>query len=254
MFFDSHTHLHYENFNEDREEMIRRAEAAGVRYFLNVGTDLESSRASLKLAEAHPNIWGAAGIHPNDSANACEADFEEIEKLLAHPRMVAVGEVGLDFYRDHASPEVQKKVFDRFIEMAGRLGKPLVIHCRDAYEAMDDILKSSGGRERFGVMHCFSSDRPVMEKFLDLGFYISFAGPLSYKKNEALREACRACPLDRLLIETDAPFLPPQTLRGKRNESAFMMETAQVMAELHGLPLERLAEQTTQNAKRLFRL
>jgi TatD DNase family protein len=254
MFFDTHAHLHYADFEPDRLEMIRRAESAGVKFFLNVGTDLASSQASLALAETQANIWAAAGIHPHDAVKATEADFSAIESLMAHPRMVALGEVGLDFYRDHSPVPIQRDVFRRFVEMALRVNKPLVIHCRDAYEALMEMLRDIQPTGYQGVIHCFSSDKMIMESLLNLGFYISFAGPLSYKKNDVLREACAACPQDRLLLETDAPFLPPQTLRGKRNESAYMLETAAVMAELHGLSLEKLAELTTANACRRFRL
>jgi len=254
MFFDTHAHLHYADFEPDRDAMIQRAEIAGVSFFLNVGTDLASSQASLALAECHSNIWAAAGIHPHDAVKATEADFAAIESLMTHPRMVAVGEVGLDFYRDHSPVPIQRDVFRRFVEMALRVNKPLVIHCRDAYDALIEMLRDVQPTGYQGVIHCFSSDKQIMETLLSLGFYISFAGPLSYKKNDVLREACAACPQDRLLLETDAPFLPPQTLRGKRNESAYMLETAAVMAELHGLSLEKLAELTTANARRLFRL
>ncbi len=254
MFFDTHAHLHYGNFDPDREEMIQRAEAAGVSYFLNVGTDLVSTRASLQLAETHANIWAAGGIHPNDAAKAVETDFSALEELMGHPRMVAVGEVGLDFYREHSPLSIQRDVFRRFIDLALRVSKPLVIHCRDAYGAVEEMLKTIQPDGYRGVMHCFSSDQADMQKFLDLGFHISFAGPLSYKKNEGLRAACAACPKDRLLLETDAPFLPPQTVRGQRNESAYMLETAAVMAGLHGLTLSELAGLTTANARQLFGL
>jgi len=254
MFFDTHAHLHYVDFEQDREAMIQRAESAGVKYFLNVGTDLASSRASLALAESHSNIWAAAGIHPHDAVKATEEDFAAIESLMGHERMAAVGEVGLDFFRDHSPADVQKDVFRRFVEMSLRVRKPLIIHCRDAYDALIEILREIQPSRYAGVIHCFSSDKQVMDKLLELGFYISFAGPLSYKKNDVLREACLACPRDRLLLETDAPFLPPQSLRGKRNESAYMLETASVMAELHGLDLAALADLTTCNARRLFRL
>lgn len=254
MFFDTHAHLHYADFEQDREAMIQRAQEAGVTFFLNVGTDLLSSEASLALAESHSNIWAAAGIHPHDAVKAKESDFTAIEKLLGHSRVVALGEVGLDFYRDHSPVPIQRDVFRRFVEMALRVNKPLVIHCRDAYEALIELLVDIQPIGFQGVIHCFSSNKQVMENLLRLGFYISFAGPLSYKKNDELREACAACPQDRLLIETDAPFLPPQSLRGKRNESAYMLETAKVMADLHGLSLDALAQLTTANARRLLRL
>ena len=219
MFFDTHAHLHYMDFEQDRDAMILRAESAGVNFFLNVGTDLASSQASLALAESHSNIWAAAGIHPHEAVKATEADFTAIEGLMAHPRMVALGEVGLDFYRDHSPVPIQRDVFRRFVEMALRVNKPLVIHCRDAYDALIEMLRDIQPSGYLGVIHCFSSDKQVMETLLSLGFYISFAGPLSYKKNDVLREACAACPQDRLLIETDARVSRSSTTRDLNSES-----------------------------------
>ena len=166
--------------------------------------------------------------------------------------MVAIGEVGLDFYRDHSPQAVQRVVFERFVRLALDTGKPLIVHCREAYAALIEMLQGIQPGNYRGVMHCYSADRETLLRLVDLGFHISFAGPLTYKKNEALRDACVACPPERLLLETDAPFLPPQTMRGKRNEPAFMIETATLMADLHRLSLDALAYVTTNNAHRLF--
>lgn len=253
-FVDTHIHLHFPEYESDLGEVMIRAREAGVDTFLNVGTDVESSRRSLELADAHSNIFASAGLHPHDAKNGNPEAYAEFEKLLTHPRMVAVGEVGLDFFRDHSPQDKQREVLREFIRMARRLNKPLIVHCRDAYEALVSLLEEEGGAPYQGVIHCFSSDVFWMRKLVELGFYISFAGPLTYKKNDTLREACAACPVDRILLETDAPFLPPQSIRGKRNEPCYLMETARVAAEVQGVSLDSMEVRTTLNARRLFRL
>ncbi len=253
-FVDTHVHFHFPDYDSDRNEVIDQAREAGVEEFINVGTDVESSEDSLDLAQSYDYIYASAGIHPHDAKKADDQAFKKLEVLLQNERMVAIGEVGLDFYRDLSPRDVQIKVLKQFLDVQRKIRKPLILHCRDAYEEMITLLKAEAKPPVQGVMHCFSSDRNTLKKFVDLGLYISFAGPLTYKKNESLRDACKVCPLDRLLLETDAPFLPPQTMRGKRNESRFIIETAEVAAGLHGLSLADLGERTTQNAKALFRL
>ena len=252
-FFDTHAHLHFEDYDQDRDTVIARLRESGIESFINVGTTVESSRKSLEYAEKYDFVYASAGIHPNECKDTTPAELQEITELLNHPRMVGIGEIGLDYYRDHAPKERQKEVLDYFLKLHQKIEKPLIIHCREAYDDLAGILKSMSKTWR-GVMHCFSSDTAAMEKFLGLGFYISFAGPLTYKKDDTLREACKNCPPDRLLLETDAPFLPPQSMRGKRNEPALMIETARTAAELHGLSLEDLGRKTTANARALFRL
>ncbi len=254
MFFDTHLHLHFPEFAADRDETLERARREGISAFLNVGTDVTSSRESIRLAEAHSDLWAACGIHPNDAKTATPEAMREIESMLTHPRVVAVGEVGLDFYREHSPRDVQRVVFCQFLEMAQRQVKPVLIHCRDAYEELIRMLEEAQPLKASGIIHCFSADRPVLERLVKLGFYISFAGPLTYKKNDVLREACLACPRERLLLETDAPFLPPQTMRGKRNEPVCMLETARVMGELHKLSLQELAKITSTNARTVLEL
>ena len=253
MFVDTHVHLHFSEYEADRDEVIRRAEAAGVGFFINVGTNLESSRQALTVAESRKNIFATAGIHPHDAKDSDEKAVKEMEELFKNPKMAAIGEVGLDFFRDHSPRQKQEEIFRSFLDLHRILSKPLVIHCRDAYERMLEMLREELKPPVLGVMHCFSSDKITMKRFLDLGLFISFAGPLTYKKNDALREACKACPLDRLLLETDAPFLPPQTRRGQRNEPAWLLETAQTAAGLHGIPVEELGEKTSANAKAVFK-
>ncbi|MSR76754.1 MAG: TatD family deoxyribonuclease [Candidatus Omnitrophica bacterium] len=251
---DTHVHFHFPDYDSDRDEVIHHAQEAGVRYFVNVGTNLETSEKSLELAKRRPEFFATAGVHPHDAKDASEDELKAIRKLIDEKRMVAIGEVGLDFFRNLSPEDIQIKIFERFLQMHVDTGKPLVIHCRDAYAKMAEVLKHFRQGAFQGVMHCFSSDKETMFRFLDLGFHISFAGPLTYKKNDVLREACRTCPKESLLLETDAPFLPPESFRGKRNESSYLVHTAEMAAKTRVVPLEELCEQTTRNAIRLFGL
>ena len=253
-FFDTHAHYYFPEFSSDQDEVIRACHQKGICGMVNVGTGVETSQLSLDLALKYDFVWASAGIHPTDAHEGTPESIQQIETMLSHPKMVAIGEVGLDYYHKDSTPEAQDKVLREFLAIYRRVKKPLIIHCRDAYDALHTIFKEENQLPYEGVMHCYSSDKATMMKFLELGFYISFAGPLTYKKNDELREACRACPKDRLLIETDAPFLPPQSMRGKRNDSLLMLETAQVAADVRGISIEELGELTTANAKRLFRL
>lgn len=253
-FIDSHAHLHFPDYDGDRHETMERAKAAGIDAFINVGTDVESSRKSAELAQKFSNIWATAGVHPHDAKEATHEVLHAIEKILEEPRVVAIGEVGLDFFRNLSEPEKQEEIFRFFIGLHKKSKKPLVVHCRDAYEELILTLRNEASPPYEGIIHCFSGETGVMKKLLDLGFFISFAGPLTYKKNDLLREACRACPLDRLILETDAPFLPPQTKRGKRNEPAYLLETAEVAAELHQLSLSDLGYRTSANTRKVFGL
>ena len=249
---DTHLHLHFPQYDADREEVIRRSIAGGVNCLINIGTDLEDSRKAIAVAEAHPEVYAAVGYHPHETKRAAAGELEELEKLLKHPKVVAVGEVGLDYFHDHSPREVQRELLYTFLQWYKKHQKPLILHCRDAYDDLLKILNSTVPFPCRGVLHCFSSDAATMKKFLDLGFHVAFGGALTYKKNDALREACRACPADRLLIETDAPYLAPQSRRGQRNEPLYMIETAEFMAKLRGVTLKDLAGVTAENAKRLF--
>lgn len=253
-FVDTHVHLHFPDYDTDREAVIERSRASGVELFINIGTDLKSSEASLELARRHEDVYSTCGTHPHDTKEFHEEDFQAFERLLREPKVVAIGEVGLDFFRDHSPHDTQRKVLSRFFELHRKTRKPLVLHCREAYREMKEQIQAELSPPVEGIMHCFSSDKETMKEFLDLGCYISFAAPLTYKKNDTLREAFRVCPLDRLLLETDAPFLPPQSQRGKRNESGFLLETARLGAELKKISVEELGRATTENAKKIFHL
>lgn len=254
MLTDTHVHLHFPEYDAEREAVIERSRNAGIEIFINVGTGLKSSEASIQLAHRYDFIYAAAGIHPHDAQEAREEDFQGLERLLHESKVVAIGEVGLDFFRNLSPAPVQRKVLSRFFELHRKSRKPLILHVRDAYREIKEQIRAELASPVAGVLHCFSSDKETMKGFLDIGFYISFAGPLTYKKNDSLREAFRACPEERLLLETDAPFLPPQSQRGKRNEPSFLLETARLGAELRKMPLEELGRVTTENAKRLFQL
>jgi len=251
-WIDTHTHLHFADFDPDRDAVVKRAVAAGVQSLVNIGTSVEGTKAALGLAEKYPNFYATAGIHPHDAAEAKPSDFDEFKQLLQHEKVVAIGEVGLDFFRDLSPRHVQREVLLEFIRLHEETGKPLVIHSRDAYSDLVEIFTQAGKKPYRGIIHCFTGTETDMMPFLDLGFDISFAGVLTYKKNDALREACRKCPLERMHVETDAPYLAPQSLRGKRNEPAFMAETARLAAELKGVRLEDFAAQLAKNAERVL--
>ncbi len=251
---DTHIHLHFPQYDADRSEMIQRAIQGGVRHFLNIGTDLEDSRKAVAIADEYPEVYAAIGYHPHETKTANPADLSELEKLLAHPKVVAIGEVGLDYFHDHSPRDVQEKLLRTFLEWYQKHKKPIIIHCRDAYEDLLRILKETSREPFRGVLHCFSSTAETMKKFTDLGFYVAFGGALTYKKNDVLREACAFCPKDRLLLETDGPYLAPQSKRGKRNEPLYMIETAECAAGLHGMSVDAIADLTTANAKALFGL
>jgi len=250
--FDTHAHLHFPGFDEDRDAVLARARAAGVRRMVTIGTDGETSRAALALAERHPDVWATAGVHPHDAAESDEAAQGEVERIAAERRVVAIGEIGLDFFRNLSPPETQERVLRRFLALARRLRKPVVLHCRDAHAEILALLGEERVAEVGGIMHCFSGDVAIARRCLDLGLLISLAGPVTYPNARALPDVARFVPGDRLVVETDCPFLPPQGYRGKRNEPAYLTITAARVAELRGEPLDDLAARTTANARRLF--
>ncbi len=246
--FDTHAHLHFPEFASDLAEVLARARAAGVRRLLTIGTDVETSRAAIALARREPDVWATVGIHPHDAAAGDEAALDEVARLAAEPRVVAIGEIGLDFFRNLSPPAAQERVFRRLLELARRLGKPVVIHCREAHADVLRIIEEDGAGSIRGIMHCFSGDTDIARRCLDLGLLISLAGPVTYPNARALPEVARLVPGDRLVIETDCPFLPPQGYRGKRNEPAYLALTAARVAELRREALEPLAARLTANA------
>ncbi len=252
--FDTHAHLHFPEFAGDLDAVLARARVAGVARILTIGTDVATSRAAVALAAREPDVWAAVGIHPHDSASADDAALVEIERLASAARVVAIGETGLDFFRDLAPRDAQARAFRAQLALARRVGKPVIVHCRNAHEETLALLASEGVRETGGIMHCFSGDVAIARRCLDLGLLLSLAGPVTYPKPGALPEVARMVPADRLVVETDCPFLPPQPFRGKRNEPSHLVITAGRVAELRGEPLADLAARMSENARALFRL
>ena len=252
MITDSHCHLYWKNFDDDRDEVIARARAAGVKRMIVVGCDVESSQMAFELAASELDLYPTAGIHPHDACGATEDARATIEALCARPECVAVGETGLDFFRDHSSRSDQIESFHWQLDLARRLELPVIVHSRDAHEETARILSAYG--EVRGVMHCYTMGSEELTPYLAAGMYISFSGVVTYPKNDANRLAAAAVPLDRILIETDCPYLAPQPMRGKRNEPAFVTEVLRTIAEVRKMSAEELAEATHANTRRLFAL
>ncbi|MBI1791153.1 MAG: TatD family hydrolase [Acidobacteria bacterium] len=248
---DSHCHLDNAQFAADREAVIDRARKAGVEWMLAVGTgegppDL---RAGLRLAEAHPFILATVGVHPHDAAKATEETFTELRALLDQPKVVALGEIGLDYHYDFSPRQVQREIFLRQLTLAEEAGKPIVIHTREAWPDTLEILRENWRGE--GIFHCFTGDAGQAREALNLGFHLAFGGVLTFPKAQEVREAARMVPLDHLLVETDAPYLAPVPHRGKRNEPAFLVNTVQRVAEVRGDTAAEIAEATIANFERL---
>jgi TatD DNase family protein len=245
---DTHAHLHDPAFDADRADVLRRARAAGVGAFLTIGTDITTSEAAVALAAAHPDVYAAVGIHPHDAGAATPEALARLAVLARAPRVVAIGEIGLDYFRNLSPREEQQRVFRALLDLARRVGRPVVIHCRDAHEDVLGILGEARAGDVGGIMHCFSGDVAIARRCLDLGLLISLAGPVTYPNARALPEVARFVPDDRLVIETDCPFLPPQGHRGTRNEPAYLRLTAARVAELRGESIEATAARLTANA------
>jgi TatD DNase family protein len=254
MLFDTHAHLHFPDFAEDLDRVLARARDAGVRGIVTIGTDRDSNRATVAMAERYPDVWASVGIHPHDAAEATEEDFAEMERLGRSSRVIGLGEMGLDFFRDLSPRDVQARVFRRQLDLARAAGKPVIIHCRNAHPETLAILDEARVGEIGGVMHCFSADVPVARRCLDLGLMISLAGPVTYKNARSLPDVARFVPEDRLVVETDCPYLTPTPHRGKRNEPAYVALTAAHVAALRGVDAEALGETVTRNAARLFKI
>jgi TatD DNase family protein len=254
MLTDSHTHLNAEQFQEDQDEVIQRARDAGVTRMVNVGFNRETIPSSIALAEKYDFIYSTVGWHPVDAIDMMPGDLEWIESLCQHEKVVAIGEIGLDYYWDKSPKDVQQRVFREQIRLARKLQMPIVIHNRDAHQDILTILKEEKAAEVGGIMHCFSGSWETAKQCLDMNFHISFGGPVTFKNARQPKEVLAQVPLDRLLIETDAPYLTPHPFRGKRNESAYVRLVAETAAEIKGLSLEELAEITTNNAIALLGL
>jgi TatD DNase family protein len=254
--FDTHAHLADEQLAADVPDVLARAAAAGVTSILAVGTTIQSSRQCLDLAQEHSEVWSSAGIHPNHASEAQPGDWDEIVRLAAEPRVVAIGESGLDLYWKGVPLAVQQDYFDRQIRLSHTTGKPLVIHLRETAAEIYAMLVEARKRGPLaGIMHSFTGTAEQAQQFLDLGLHISFAGMVTYKKSDDLRAVAAGVPANRLLVETDSPYLSPEPFRGRRpNEPARVLHTAECLAKVRGVSLAELAAQTTANARALFRL
>ena len=250
---DTHAHLDDRRFDEDREEVIKRTFESGIKLVINIGCDLLTSKASLALADKYKQIYAAVGVHPHDARYVPPYYYiEELEKMLKNPKTVAVGEIGLDYYYDHSPRDVQKEVFLEQLNMAKRARVPVIIHIREAYGDFLEIMRREGLEPIRGVMHCYSGSLEVAYECIEMGFYISFAGPVTFKNAKNLKEVAKALPLDRVLIETDCPYLAPTPNRGKRNEPVYVKHVAEEIANLKGISLEEVANTTYRNALNLF--
>lgn len=256
MLTDSHAHIQGAEYREEVAQVLRRAREAGVETVIVVGGagELSSNQAAVALAESHAGLYATAGMHPHDAKAVGEEAFEQLEKLAAHPKVVAIGETGLDFYYLHSPRDVQREIFARFIALARKIQLPLVVHERDAHRATAELLRSEGAADVGGVIHCFTGDYEAARAYLDLGFHISFSGIVTFKNAEGLRRVARQVPLERVLVETDSPYLTPVPLRGKRNEPAFVRYVAEALARVRGISTDEIAEITTRNAWDLFGL
>jgi|SRR5947209_3414234 len=254
MLIDSHCHLDSSEFDADRDRVIERALEAGVHRMLAIGTgqgppDLE---AGIRLAEKYPCFSATAGVHPHDASKANPETLKRLAEVLAHPSVVAVGEIGLDYHYDNSPREVQRSVFIEQMRIAAERKRPIVIHTREAWDDTFELLERHWAPHRLGgIMHCFSGGEAEAGRSLTLGFYLSFGGIVTYPKAVEVQQAARAAPLDRLLVETDAPYLAPVPKRGKRNEPALVVHSARKLADLRGVPFEEIARATTDNFERL---
>lgn len=256
MLIDSHCHLNFNAFDADRAEVLANAAEAGVVALVNPATNLGDSRQIITMSEQIPNLFATVGIHPNDAGEVEDTTLDQLRQLAQHPRVVAIGEIGLDYYWDSAPRPVQQQVFEQQLALAKLVGKPVIIHQRDAAADTMAILRrwAAGGDQPGLVLHSFSGDLAMAQEALALGFYIGISGPITFKNARDLPQIVAAAPLDRLLVETDAPFLSPHPFRGKRNEPARVRLIAEKIAQLRGLPLATLARHLTENTIRLFNL
>lgn len=253
MFIDTHTHLDFEQFNDDRDAVIQRAIENNVAGIFTIGTSVETSKKAVSYANNYASIFAAVGIHPSDCANAVDSDYTQIEKLAANEKVIAIGEIGLDYYRMYTDKETQKNAFRKQIAIAKLVKLPIIVHSRESQEDVLNILLEENASEVSAVLHSFSGDMTFLDKVLKTDFYLSFTGGVTFKKS-TVDELVKKTPVEKMLLETDSPFITPEPFRGKRNEPAFVTYIANRIAEIKGIPVGELAEITTENARHLFGL
>ncbi|KIL71991.1 putative deoxyribonuclease YcfH [Bacillus badius] len=254
LLFDTHVHLNAEQYKEDIEEVIGRAQEAGVENMVVVGFDRPTIEKAMELIEKYDFLYASVGWHPVDAIDMQYEDLAWLEELAAHPKVVALGEMGLDYHWDKSPADIQKEVFRKQIRLAKKVKLPIIIHNREATQDIVDILKAEGAEEVGGIMHSFSGSVETAHECIGMNFYISLGGPVTFKNAKKPKEVAAAVPLDKLLIETDCPYLTPHPYRGKRNEPAYVKLVAEQIAELKGLDYEEVASATTENARQLFRI
>jgi len=254
MLIDSHAHLDMKQFDSDRDQIIDRAVSADVMHIITVGIDIISSRNAVKLTQHYPSILATAGIHPHNADNANKNDLEQIALIAQHNKIIAIGEIGLDFFRNRSARKNQIEVFSQQLAIAISLDLPVVIHDREAHTETVSILSSFKQNGLHGMIHCFSGDYKLAKKFINMGYYISIPGTVTFNNASQIQDVARRIPLNRLLLETDAPFLAPTPYRGKRNEPSHIIHTAQKIAKLRGISFEEISYQTSKNVCELFNL
>lgn len=254
MLIDSHAHLDDTRFDKDRDELIKSLKDVGVDLVINPGADLQSSIKSVSLSEQYDNIYAAVGIHPHSAKEMDESTLEVLKSFTNREKVVAIGEIGLDYYYDNSPRDIQKHRFIEQLDLAKEVDLPVIIHSRDAAGDTFDILKSAQDGSLKGVLHCYSGSVEMALEYIKLGFYISIAGPVTFKNARIVKEVAKAVPMDRLLIETDSPYLTPEPYRGKRNEPIYIRYVAGTIAELRGISFEEVAIKTAENTKKLFRI
>jgi len=254
MLIDSHAHLEMPEFDQDRDEVIQRAKKQGIGYIITIGIQIPEAEKAIALAETYDWIYAAIGIHPHYAQEIDENTYSKLEHLAAHSKVKAFGEIGLDFYRNLSRQDVQVRRFRELIQIGKKLRLPLIIHDRNAHQEILTILREENGFDWGGVIHCFSGDYEMAKKCLDQGFYISIPGTITFKNATSLQEVVKKIPLERIIVETDAPFLAPLPFRGKRNEPSYVKYTAEKVGELKNKSFEEVAHQTSENTKHLFKI
>lgn len=254
MLIDSHAHLDDKRYDEDRDEIISSLKDKGVELVVNIGADMESSISSLELAKKHDNIYAVLGIHPHSASQASQEAMNQLRDLAQHEKVVAIGEIGLDFYYDNSPRDQQRKWFKEQLKLAKELNLPVVIHTRDAAQETFDIIKEAQDGSLRGVMHCYSGSLEMAREYVKLGFYISLAGPVTFKNARVSHEVAKGIDLEWLLVETDCPYLTPEPYRGKRNEPAYVNYVAEKIAQLKEISFEEVAEVSNKNTRELFGL
>lgn len=252
MLIDSHAHLDDDRFDKDRDKVIRDLKNQGIELVINPGADVASSVKAVSLANKHENIYAAVGVHPHDAKDMDDTTLQLLSSLANNEKVIAIGEIGLDYHYDNSPRDIQRKWFIEQIRLAKQLKLPIIIHEREASQDMYNILKQEADENLTGVLHCYSGSLEMAREYLKMGFYLSFAGPVTFKNSRVSKEVAQSIPLDRILVETDSPYLAPEPKRGKRNEPLNVRYVAAMIAELRGISFEEIATATTKNVKKLF--